>query len=65
MARPDAKSPSWKLVVARDVYIHHVGSQAFGKDLEQLVKTNAQKLVDKWGIPLCIEKGFLQKQEQE
>lgn len=40
----------WKLVVARDVYIHHRGSVTFKKgDFGGLLRVNKEKGVAKWG----------------
>lgn len=40
----------WKLVVADSVYIHHKGSQTFGKmGFDDLLKTAYRKLNDKYG----------------
>jgi len=52
----------YKLVVARDIYIEHVGSQAF-KDMgfSELIKRNMQRLIDKWGTELLEERGMVRR----
>jgi GT2 family glycosyltransferase len=41
----------WVCVVAQSVYIHHKGSQTFSKlNFKQILNTNIQKLVQKYGV---------------
>lgn len=41
----------WKCVIAKDIYIHHKGSQTFSKmDFQQIMNSNTRKLVQKYGI---------------
>lgn len=51
-----------KLLIARDVYLHHVGSQAF-KDIgfHGLLTEKSRKLVEKWGSDLLVDKGLARK----
>lgn len=47
------RQAGWKLVVADSVWIHHKGSQTFGKmGFENLLQVNKQKFEDKWGVKL-------------
>jgi len=39
----------WEVRVARSVYIHHVGHQTFGDDMNELMETNGTKFLAKWG----------------
>jgi GT2 family glycosyltransferase len=52
----------YDLVIARDVYVHHVGSQAF-KDMgfQDMLARNVQKLREKWGDHLLAEIGLVRK----
>lgn len=46
------RQAGFKLLVARDVYIHHYGSQTFKAlniDTDQLLRDNFQRFRDKWG----------------
>lgn len=50
----------WKLVVANDVYVHHLGSQSFKElDFKNLVQGNVTKLADKWGLHVLQATGLM------
>lgn len=43
----------YKLILARDSYVHHFGSLSFGKDmnkLREIIKINSDKFYEKWGF---------------
>lgn len=45
------REAGYKLVLADSVWLHHKGSQTFGKmDFKALLDTNQEKFVNKWGV---------------
>jgi GT2 family glycosyltransferase len=49
----------WKAIVANSVWVHHKGSQTFGKmDFQKLLNTNFDKLLQKWGQPYLESMGL-------
>lgn len=45
------REAGYKCLVANSVWVHHKGSQTFGKfNFPQLLQTNTNKLVNKWGV---------------
>ena len=54
-----ARQAGWRLVVAKSVWIKHVGSQTFGKmGFSDLLQTNYAKLIDEFGIEKLNELGI-------
>lgn len=49
----------WRVKVARSVYIHHEGHKTFGDKLQELLKTNRKKFIDKWGAGRLWDMGLL------
>ncbi len=49
--------------VARSVYIHHVGSQTFSNDLQDLLIANQAKFVEKWGQGKLWDLGYFSNAE--
>ena len=48
------RKAGYRLVLCRDTFIHHFGSVSFGKQTNQLnnlLETNRQKFIEKWGLP--------------
>ena len=49
-----ARLAGYRLMIAGDVFVHHQGSASFFKrpkeEVEQLVKTNYTKFLEKWGV---------------
>lgn len=49
-----ARQAGYRLMLAGDAFIYHEGSVSFAKEseerLKQLLETNRQKFIDKWGI---------------
>lgn len=53
------RDAGWKLVVADSVWIHHKGSQTFGKmGFQNLLDTNGRKFVNKWGVDKLRQMGI-------
>lgn len=53
------RKAGWRAVVAKSVWVKHVGSQTFGKmGFNELLQTNYAKLVDKWGADGLAELGI-------
>lgn len=47
------RKSGYRLMLCRDVFIHHFGSVSFGENRERfvnLLQTNKQKFIDKWGF---------------
>lgn len=44
------REAGYKAVVAASIWLHHKGSQTFSDSLQDLLATNQQKLIDKWGV---------------
>ncbi len=60
----------YKLLLCRDVFIHHFGGLSFGRDkaMWELMERNERKLFDKWGIDnsehLEINYGLIEKMDK-
>lgn len=53
------REAGYKLVVADSVWIHHKGSQTFGKmNQAELFATNSQKFIDRWGEDTLRQMGI-------
>jgi O-antigen biosynthesis protein len=52
----------WEVRVARSVYIHHHGHRTFGDDIQQLMRTNGLKFMQKWGPGHLWDLGLLPTQ---
>lgn len=53
------RDSGYSLVVADSVWIHHKGSQTFGKmGFQGLLQTNGQKFMDKWGVDKLRQMGI-------
>ena len=48
--------------VARSVYIHHDGHKTFGDGLSEMLKTNGQKFIEKWGPGRLADMGYISSQ---
>ena len=57
------RKSGFQIRVARSVYIHHDGHKTFGKDLHQLLATNKEKFLRKWGIGCVWDMGLLSNEE--
>ena len=53
------RTAGYDVRVARSVYIHHHGHRTFGAQLNDLLATNEQKFVDKWGPGRLFDLGLL------
>ena len=53
----------YEIRVARSVYIHHKCHSTFGTDLKQLLRTNHQKFVQKWGPGALADLGCIEIKE--
>jgi len=53
------RTRGYEIRVARSVYIHHVGHQTFKDDLAELLATNYERFVEKWGAGRLMDLGLI------
>jgi GT2 family glycosyltransferase len=60
-----ARQAGWRCVVAKSVWVKHVGSQTFGKmGFDGILQASYRQLIDKWSVEGLAELGLHVRQEE-